>query len=46
MDEVIGEYGSLIVEIISATFLIGIAMNKLWPAFHSWVELFVNTVLL
>lgn len=45
MDEILGEYGTLIVETIAASTLLFFLQQLLFPSFIAWVGTFINTIL-
>ena len=45
MNEVIGEYGSLIVEIIVASVMLVLMEQLLMPSFTNWVGAFFDLIL-
>lgn len=45
MNEVLGEYGSLIVETIVASVILVLLEQVLMPSFTNWVDVFCNLII-
>lgn len=45
MDEILGEYGTLIVEAIAASALLFFLQQLMIPSFMDWVERFIGTII-
>ena len=45
MNEVLGEYGSLIVEIVVASVMLVLMEQLLMPSFTNWVSSFFNLIM-
>lgn len=44
MDEILGEYGTLIVETVAAATLLFFLQQLLLPSFLIWVDTFINLI--